>query len=56
MDPLITLELCRAWNEARCRPPLPDAEVVRTVHSIARREIDRRVRRPPRGAMEVWVG
>ena len=39
VDPWEVLELMRAWNEARCRPPLPDAEVVRCVNSIAGREL-----------------
>jgi hypothetical protein len=41
-DPLMTLELCHAWNEARCKPPLEQAEVTRTVNSIAGRELARR--------------
>ena len=44
VDPHVALELLRAWNDARCRPPLPDAEVVATVESIAQREIERRRR------------
>lgn len=39
VDPWVALELMRAWNEARCRPPLADAEVVRCVNSIAGREL-----------------
>jgi hypothetical protein len=39
--PRVVLELVRAVNQARCRPPLPDAEIVRTVDSIARREAER---------------
>lgn len=42
VDPVVALDLCRAWNEARCRPPLPDEEVVKTVTSIAKRELARR--------------
>jgi hypothetical protein len=34
VDPGVILELMLAWNRARCRPPLPDDEVVRTVRSI----------------------
>jgi len=30
------LELMLAWNAVRCRPPLDDEEVIRTVESIAR--------------------
>lgn len=39
--PRVVLELLRAWNEARCRPPLDDKEITRTVDSIARRETER---------------
>jgi Bifunctional DNA primase/polymerase, N-terminal/Primase C terminal 1 (PriCT-1) len=42
VDPLVTLDLVRAWNAQRCRPPLDDAEVVRTVDSIAAAELRRR--------------
>jgi hypothetical protein len=37
VDADIVTELLLCWNRARCRPPLDDAEVVRTVESIARR-------------------
>ena len=40
--PRVVLELVRAVNQARCVPPLPDDEIVRTVDSIARRELARR--------------
>ncbi|MDH3514901.1 MAG: bifunctional DNA primase/polymerase [Gammaproteobacteria bacterium] len=36
LDPQMALELLLAWNRVRCRPPLPDAEVAATVHSIAK--------------------
>lgn len=36
VDPQVALELMLAWNRARCRPPLDDEEVARTVESIAR--------------------
>ena len=36
VDPEIALDLMLAWNQARCRPPLPDEEVARVVQSIAR--------------------
>jgi hypothetical protein len=36
VDPDVALELLLCWNEVRCRPPLPDDEVVRTVESITR--------------------
>jgi len=42
IDPYVALDLCRAWNICRCRPPLPDPEVTRTVESIAARELRRR--------------
>jgi hypothetical protein len=41
-DPYVVLELLRVWNGARCRPPLPDDEVVATVDSICGREARRR--------------
>ncbi len=40
--PRVVLELLRAWNESRCRPPLAVSELVATVDSIARREMRRR--------------
>src|SRR5512146_166177 len=36
VDPEVVMELLLAWNRARCRPPLEDAEVARVVESIAR--------------------
>ena len=42
IDPRVSIELLQAWNRTRCNPPLPDAEVTRTVRSIARHEIERR--------------
>lgn len=36
MDSQVVLDLLLSWNAARCRPPLPDDEVARTVDSIAR--------------------
>ncbi|MCC6610516.1 MAG: bifunctional DNA primase/polymerase [Burkholderiales bacterium] len=36
VDPQVALELLVAWNRARCRPPLADAEVAQVVGSIAR--------------------
>jgi len=35
VDPYVTLELIRCWNQVRNNPPLPDDEVTRTVDSIA---------------------
>ena len=42
VDPEVAHQLVQAWNAARCRPPLSDEEVTRTVNSIARRELRRR--------------
>ena len=42
IEPLVTLELAFAFNDARCRPPLPEDEVVVIVDSIAAREMKRR--------------
>lgn len=36
IDPEVAAELLLAWNAARCRPPLDEAEVLRTVASITR--------------------
>ena len=36
VDPEGVLELMLAWNAVRCRPPLDDEEVIRTVESIER--------------------
>jgi hypothetical protein len=36
VDPDVATELLLCWNRMRCRPPLADEEVVRTVESIAR--------------------
>lgn len=36
VDPDVALELLLCWNRVRCRPPLDDDEVVRTVESITR--------------------
>lgn len=36
VDPEVALELIVCWNRVRCRPPLPDEEVARTVESILR--------------------
>jgi hypothetical protein len=42
VDPHVVLELVSVWNEAKCRPPLPQDEIITTVNSIARRELARR--------------
>lgn len=36
VEPSTVLELMLAWNQARCHPPLDDAEVERVVRSIGR--------------------
>lgn len=36
VQPEVALELLLCWNRVRCRPPLPDDEVARTVESITR--------------------
>jgi hypothetical protein len=36
VDEEVVMELMLAWNRQRCRPPLDDDEVIRTVDSIAR--------------------
>ena len=36
VDPEVALELMLCWNRIRCRPPLDDDEVARTVQSITR--------------------
>lgn len=42
IDPWVAAELLTSWNTARCQPPMPEAEVLSTLRSIARREIVRR--------------
>jgi hypothetical protein len=42
VDPYVVLDLARCWNANRCRPPLPDGEVVGAVNSICEREMARR--------------
>jgi hypothetical protein len=41
-DALLAAQLVLAFNEARCRPPLPVAEVCQVLNSIAAREARRR--------------
>jgi hypothetical protein len=45
VDPRVTLELLLAWNAIRCKPPLEHAEVVRTINSVAGKELRRRSQR-----------
>lgn len=42
VDPLVALDIARMFNTLRCRPPLPDDEVVDIVTAIANREKQRR--------------
>jgi len=42
VDPVFALELLQTWNANRCAPPLPAADVERTVGSICKRELKRR--------------
>jgi hypothetical protein len=42
VDPYLTLELLLLWNESRCKPPLSEEEVRRTVDSVAKAEARRR--------------
>jgi hypothetical protein len=53
VDPFVALDLIRCWNTQRCRPPLEDAELVRTVNSIARIEFERRAKREENGRRKV---
>jgi hypothetical protein len=39
IDPFEVLDLVLLWNAGRCRPPLPEEEVTRTVDSIAARQL-----------------
>lgn len=39
VDADVVLELMLAWNRVRCRPPLEDEEVIRTVRSIERTHV-----------------
>lgn len=41
-DSFAASELVLAWNEARNNPPLDESEVLRTIESIATRELQRR--------------
>lgn len=42
VDAEVATDLLLCWNRARCRPPLSDAEVVRTVESILRTQLRHR--------------
>jgi hypothetical protein len=43
VDPEVTLEIALAINDARCRPPLPQREVIAIVDSIAGLELKKRI-------------
>lgn len=45
VDPYVTRDLCLAWNQLRCRPPLGEDEAVSVIDSIVKRERARRERR-----------
>ena len=49
VDPDVTLELLLCWNRIRCRPPLSDEEVVRTVENITRLHHERAEDNDPEG-------
>jgi hypothetical protein len=36
VDPRVIKELLLCWNAVRCRPPLPESEVVTTIDSVRR--------------------
>jgi hypothetical protein len=36
IDPEVAMELLLCWHAFRCRPPLPEGEVGRTIESITR--------------------
>lgn len=42
VDPAVVLDLLLCWNATRCRPPLADDEVARTVDSIVRLHLQER--------------
>ncbi|MEW5765889.1 MAG: bifunctional DNA primase/polymerase [Acidobacteriota bacterium] len=42
VDPYVCLGLLKSWNEANCRPPLTESELMRTIESIAGAELRRR--------------
>jgi hypothetical protein len=44
VDPYLTLGLLRSWNQLSCQPPLTEAEMTRTIDSIAGAELRRRGR------------
>jgi hypothetical protein len=48
VDALVVAEIARSVNQTRCEPPLPDAEVIDILESIAGRERRRRAERSVR--------
>lgn len=42
VDPIVARELVSCWNLVRCSPPLEEDEVVKTVNSVAAKELRRR--------------
>lgn len=42
IDPFVALTLLQSWNDTRCTPPLPEADIERIVASICGRELKRR--------------
>ena len=42
IDAQVTLDLLMCWNRVKCDPPMSDVEIIRTVDSIAARELARR--------------
>jgi hypothetical protein len=42
VDPFVVLAIADLWNQLRCEPPLDNARLLRTVDSIAARELQRR--------------
>ena len=42
VDPFVVLELMQCWNATRCRPPLPEEDVVRIVEFDCGKELQRR--------------
>lgn len=45
LPPRIAADLCLCWNEARCKPPLPRDEALRTINSIAGHEFQKKGKR-----------
>jgi hypothetical protein len=41
VDINVVVALLRAWNQTTCEPPLPDADLLTTLHRIARKEAAR---------------